>query len=56
MQFRADFFDAFNHFNLGSPYGGIADTRDGGLPVATSGKIYDGWDSRVIQLGLKFVF
>jgi hypothetical protein len=56
MQFRADFFDALNHFNLSNPNATIADTRDGGLPVATAGKITGGSGSRVIQLGLKFVF
>jgi hypothetical protein len=56
VQFRADFLDAFNHFNLGSPSATIADTRDGGLPNANSGKIFGGSGNRVVQLGLKYLF
>lgn len=56
LQFRADFFDAFNHFNLGNPDTTIADTQDGGLPVPTAGKIYGGSGNRTVQLGLKFEF
>jgi len=56
LQFRADFFDAFNHFNLNNPSATIADTRDGGAAVATAGKIYSGTGNRTIQLGLMFEF
>ena len=56
VQLRADFLDALNHFNLGAPNGTIADTRDGGLPNANSGKIFGGSGSRVIQFGLKYIF
>jgi len=56
LQFRADFLDAFNHFNLGSPSATISDPADGGLPIATAGKIYGGSGNRVIQLGLKYMF
>jgi hypothetical protein len=56
LQFRSDFLDAFNHFNLGNPSTAIADTRDGGLPIATSGKIFGGGGSRVIQVGAKIMF
>ena len=56
VQLRGDFLDAFNHFNLGTPNGAIADTRDGGLPNPSSGKIFTGSGSRVIQLGLKYIF
>jgi hypothetical protein len=56
VQLRADFLDAFNHFNLGNPSATIADTRDGGLPNANSGRIFGGSGNRVIQLGLKYVF
>ena len=34
----------------------LGDTRDGGSPDPTSGKIYGGFGSRVIQLGLKYSF
>src|SRR5262249_8140125 len=35
VQVRTDWFDAFNHFNLGNPGTTLGDTRDGGTPVAT---------------------
>ena len=56
LQLRTDWFDAFNHFNLGAPGSTIGDTRDGGLPVATSGKIFGGSGSRVIQLAMRLIF
>ena len=56
LQFRCDALNAFNHFNLGNPNAVIADTRDGGLPNPNSGKILAGSGSRVIQLGLKYMF
>ncbi len=56
LQLRSDFFDATNHFNLGGPSSTIADTRDGGLPNAQSGKIYGGSGSRTIQVGAKLTF
>jgi hypothetical protein len=56
LQFRADFLDALNHFNLGTPSSTIADTRDGGLPNATAGKIFGGSGNRIVQLGMKFMF
>ncbi len=56
FELRGDFLDAFNHFNLSNPSNQIADTRDGGLPIATAGKIYGGTGSRVIQVGAKLMF
>jgi hypothetical protein len=56
VQIRADFLDAFNHFNLGTPSSTIADTRDGGLPNPTAGRIFSGSGNRVIQLGMKYQF
>jgi hypothetical protein len=56
FQVRGDFLNAFNHFNLGNPSNTIADTRDGGLPIANSGKIFGGSGSRVIQIGAKLMF
>ncbi len=56
LQLRVDFFDAFNHFNLGNPDTTIADTQNGGLPIPTAGKIYTGSNNRTIQVGLKFEF
>jgi hypothetical protein len=53
---RSDFLDAFNHFNLSGPSATIADTRDGGLPNANSGKIFSGTGNRIVQVGAKFMF
>jgi hypothetical protein len=52
LDFRADLFDAFNHFNLGQPDATIADSRDNGTPIPTSGRITSGDGSRVVQLSL----
>ena len=52
-----DFFNLPNHYNLGDYVNtGIADTRDGGYPDPTSGKIYYGSSPRLIQLGLRLLF
>jgi hypothetical protein len=65
LQLRTDWFDAFNHMNLGSPDFTMGDTRDGGLAVATFGKIYSQSTSytctactgnRVIQMALRLMF
>ncbi|MCC7498489.1 MAG: carboxypeptidase regulatory-like domain-containing protein [Bryobacterales bacterium] len=56
FEVRSDFLNAFNHFNLGNPSATIADIRDGGQPIATSGKIYGGSGSRVVQLVGRFTF
>jgi hypothetical protein len=56
LQLRADFLDAFNHFNLGSPSATIADTSDGGLPNATAGKVFGGSGNLIVQIGLKYMF
>ena len=57
LQLRADFLNAFNHFNLANPSAAIADTRDGGLATPNAGKILGGTGSpRVIQIGLKYMF
>ncbi len=56
FDFRADFFDAFNHFNLGAPVESIADSRDGGTAVANSGAIVSGSGQRSIQLSLSARF
>ena len=53
MQFQADFFNAFNQTNLGSP-----DTNFGSVtsPRASFGTISDAAPGRNIQLGLKLTF
>lgn len=56
LQFRGDFFDAFNHMNLGNPSSTIADTRDGGNPEPNAGKILGGGGNRVIQMGVRLMF
>lgn len=59
LDFKVAFFNLHNHYNLGDPNPGIADTRDGGLPDPTSGKIYSGpaaYQPRLIQIGLRFSF
>ena len=58
LQFRADFFNAFNHFNLDSGLQTtIADTRDGGAPIPAAGTLTSsGESSRVIQLSLRYIF
>jgi hypothetical protein len=59
LEFKMDFFNLPNHYSLGNPSTGIADTRDGGYPDPSSGKIYGGNDSyfpRLIQIGLRLIF
>jgi hypothetical protein len=56
VQLRGDGLNAFNHFNLGNPNATIADIRDGGLPNPNAGKILGGSGSRIIQVGLKYMF
>ena len=56
IQIRGDGLNAFNHFNLGNPNATIADTRDGGLPNPNAGRIQSGSGSRIIQVGLKYIF
>jgi hypothetical protein len=57
FQLRGDFLNALNHFNLSNPSATIADTRDGGVASATSGKITGGSvASRVVQVGARITF
>jgi hypothetical protein len=59
LEFKIDFFNLPNHYNLGDPSTGVADTRDGGVPDPTSGKIYNGanqYQPRLIQIGLRLLF
>lgn len=56
LQFRSDFLDAFNHFNLGNPNATIADTRDGGNALPDAGQILGGSGSRIIQFSLNLIF
>jgi hypothetical protein len=57
LQFRADFFDAFNHFNAdGGLQTTIGDTRDGGAPIPAAGRVQSGESSRVIQISVRYIF
>lgn len=57
LEVRADFFNAFNHFNLDVPDTTVGSPQFGGSPITTTGKIYDGaGSSRVIQLGARYQF
>ncbi len=59
LEFKVDFFNLPNHYNLGDPNTGNADTRDGGVPDATTGKIFGGaggYQPRLIQVGLRLMF
>ncbi|MDR3677298.1 MAG: TonB-dependent receptor [Acidobacteriota bacterium] len=61
LQFRSEFLNAPNHFNLGTPNATIADTRDGGSPVPAAGTITScspncPYGSRFIQFGLKLIY
>jgi len=48
IQFRAEFFNAFNHVNLGNPHMWTSDPSFGAITSANT--------AREIQLGLKFLF
>ncbi len=57
LEFKADFFNLANHYNLGDPDLTFPDVRDGGSPSSTFGKIYGGYGPpRFIQVGLKLLF
>ena len=55
LQFRAEFFNAFNRVNFGAPVADAIDSR--GNTVGSAGRISDtATTARQIQLGLKVVF
>jgi len=59
LEFKVDFFNLPNHYNLGDPDTGIYDVRDGGVIDANSGKITGGagaYAPRLIQIGLRLMF
>jgi len=58
LQFKADLFNIWNHFNADSGLQTtIADTRDGGAAIPAAGEITSTGESpRVIQLSLKLSF
>ena len=61
MEFRAEFFNAFNNVNFGRPDGNLADigTTYGeitGLAGGSSSNTYGTAQPRIIQFGLKLAF
>ncbi len=56
LQFRRDFLNAFNHFNLGNPNMNLPDLRDNGNNNANFAKITGGGGGRTIQFALKLMF
>ena len=67
-QFRAEFFNIFNHPNFANPYGGqngfgLNDPSAGGFgcgcatpDVAAANPVIGSGGSRAVQLGLKLIF
>jgi len=57
VQFRAEFFNFFNHVNLGAPGLNIRDPNNFGRITSTNqGAAGMSGDARVIQFGLKYSF
>lgn len=57
VQFRAEFFNFFNHVNLGAPGLNIRDPDNFGRVTSTNqGAAGMPGDARVVQFGLKFAF
>ena len=57
LQFRAEFFNAFNHVNLGAPGLNIRDPNNFGRVTTTSqGAGGMPGDARIIQFALKYSF
>lgn len=57
LQFRAEFFNALNHVNLGAPGTNIRDPDNFGRVTSTSqGAAGMPGDARVVQFGLKYSF
>ena len=54
-QFRAEFFDLFNHANLGQP-GNVVGTPDFGRITRTRFSTGESGSSRQVQLAVKLVF
>ena len=48
LQFRAEFFNSFNHANLANPVSNIG--------AATVGRILSASDPRILQFGLKLIY
>jgi hypothetical protein len=57
LQFRAEFFNVFNHFNFNSPVDNSTLFASDGSTVGTAGQLdFPSTNSREIQLALKLIF
>jgi len=57
VQFRAEFFNVFNHVNLGAPGLNIRDPANFGRVTSTAqGAAGMPGDARIVQFGLKYYF
>jgi hypothetical protein len=63
MEFRAEFFNIFNHPTMGTPVGTISNPSGGpvgsttfGLPVASTTQPATPSTEREMQFGVRFVF
>jgi hypothetical protein len=56
LQFRAEFFNAFNHVNLGAPGLNIRDPDNFGRVTSTMQAAGMPGDARVVQFALKYNF
>ena len=56
VQFRADFFNFFNHVNLGAPGLNIKDPANFGRITSTSQTQGMPGDARIVQFALKYIF
>lgn len=56
IQVRADFFNFFNHVNLGAPGLNIKDPANFGRVISTTQSTGMPGDARVIQFALKYIF
>jgi hypothetical protein len=59
MEFRAEFFNAFNNVNFGRPDGNLLDTTYGqitGLAGGSAANTYGTAQPRIIQFALKMSF
>jgi hypothetical protein len=59
MEFRAEFFNAFNNVNFARPDGNLLDSTYGqitGMAGASSSNTYGTAQPRIIQFALKFLF
>jgi hypothetical protein len=59
LEFRTEFFNAFNNVNFGRPDGNLQDSTYGqitGMAGASASNTYGTAQPRIIQFGLKLAF